>query len=261
MTSNTDDKDSSIQLYAFPTSPYAMKVGCYLAYLQLDYQFVGVSPLTFRNVRFTGKRQVPVLKIRDEWKLDSQEIGFWLEEIYPGRFLLGSSDTEREKILKLDEWVSKQLIPSMFRVIVDWPSTSIGFRNGWKLASAVHRATPMPYWVRLMWPIFIRKANFIVAMMHALDRKVPLQQSQKLLVEDFVELLEGGPYLGGMQHPTLVDLSAFPIIVFPYRFNLQGDANWVESRPVMNWISAVQQHLPDNPFLVERGQLSRVLPI
>lgn len=251
----------AIELFLFPTSPYAMKVECYLAYMQLDYQRVGVNPISFKQVDFTGKRQVPVLKIADEWKLDSQAIGVWLEDRFPGSFLLGSSETERTKILSLDNWVNEQLIPAMFRIVVDWPSMPIGFGNGWKLARAVNRSTPMPLWVRLMWPIFLRKARFITNMMNNLDRSVSLQDSQSKLVRDFEKQLNGGPFLGGRDQPSMVDLSAFPVIVFPYRFGLQGDANWLENTQVMSWIDAMRLRLPENPLLVDTVQLPREFPI
>jgi len=80
-----------IELFVFPTSPYAMKVACYLAYQQRDYQAIGVSPISFEQVAFTGRRQVPVLKIGNEWKQDSHDIGLWLEEKFPGSQLLGNS--------------------------------------------------------------------------------------------------------------------------------------------------------------------------
>jgi len=237
-----------------------MKVGCYLAYQQLDYQLIGVSPITFKQVKFTGMRQVPVLKIGDEWKLDSEEIGFWLEDKFPGSQLFGASQADRTQIVELDKWVSHRLIPVMFRSVVDWPGFSAGFTNGWKLAGAVNRATPIPRWVQLMWPLFLRRAKFILALVDTLDRSESLQQTQKKTINNFVELLDEGPFLGGRDHPSIADLSAFPIIVFPYRFGLKGGGNWLDDPTVMEWISAVQKFLPDNPFLVDSGQLRHALP-
>lgn len=260
MNTDTASKAHPIQLFAFPTSPYAMKVGCYLAYQGIEYELIGVSPITFKQVEFADKRQIPVLKIGEEWKQESTDIGLWLEEKFPGSSLLGNTESEKAEILELDKWISDQLIPSMFRVVVDWPSTSIGFSNGWRLASAVNQSSPIPRWVRMMWPVFLRKAKFINDMIDTLDRSKPLQQSQISLIDDFVNLLDGGPFLGGKERPTLADLSAFPIIVFPYRFGLMGDAKWFENTRVVDWVDAVQQHLPANPFLVKNAQLPRELP-
>jgi hypothetical protein len=35
----------NIQLLSYPTSPYAMKVGCYLKYKQLAFKFIATCPL------------------------------------------------------------------------------------------------------------------------------------------------------------------------------------------------------------------------
>ncbi len=260
MNPNPNDGVPPIQLFSFPTSPYGLKVACYLAYMGLDYQFVGVSPITFQQVDFTNKRQVPVLKIGNEWKLDSHTIGLWIEEKFPDSQLLGASAKDREEIIAIDNWVNHQLIPALFRVLVDWPTTRAGLSNGWKLGKAVNRTAPIPRWVQWMWPVFLRKAKFIVALANSTDRNVSLQDSQKKLVSDFVERLAGGPFLGGKAHPTLADLSAFAAIVFPFRLDLKGDANWMDNQLVVTWINAVQQHLPDNPFLVDSQYLPNEAP-
>lgn len=255
----TENHKLDIQLFAFSTSPYAMKVACYLAYKNIDFKFEGVSPVTFKEVSFTGRKQVPVLKINDEWRLESSEIGKWLEEKFPQRPMLGLSATERALILTIDQWVSNQLIPSMFRLVVDWPSISTGLSNGWKLAAAVNQVTPLPRWLRLMWPILLRRANFIQALMMNVDRSKTHKESQKAVISQFVEHLQSGPYLGGLKQPTLADFSAYPVIVFPYRFGLGGSENWLSEKKVSSWASLVQQHLPENPFLVPESLLVREL--
>ena len=70
------------------------------------------------------------------------------------------------------------------------------------------------------------------------------------MLDEFVTHLADGPFLGGLQQPTLADLSAYPIIAFPYRFGLQGDIDWRGNPSIANWIKAVEEHLPENPFLV-----------
>lgn len=245
-----ENSGTGIRLFSFPTSPYAMKVGCYLAYKKLDYELVGVSPITFKQVAFTDRRQVPVLSIDDDWKLESSEIGVWLDEKFPDRAILPQAQSDRDIVFEIDQWISDQLIPTMFRAVIDWPSTSAGMKNGWKLSRAVNESTPMPFWVRKMWPILIRKAPFIVHMVNDLDRTVPLKDAQLKLVDEFITHLADGPYLGDMQQPTLADLSAYPIITFPYRFGLQGDVDWRANPSISSWIKGVEEHLPQNPFLV-----------
>jgi len=255
-----DTKTQPITLLSFPTSPYGVKVACYLAYKQLDYDLVGVSPITFKQVAFTDKRQVPVLKIGDEWKLESLDIGLWLDDTFPDKPLLGTSPEQREEILAIDNWISEQLITTMFRMAVDWPSTTKGIKNGWTLARAVNAASPMPRWVRLLWPVLIRKAKFIVAMVNALDRSEPLPLAQQKVVDQFLTHLGTGPYLGGRDKLSLADLSAYAVIVFNHRLGLQGDAKWTDNPKVVKWYAEVQQHLPANPFLLEDKLLIKDFP-
>jgi len=99
-------KNMPVKLYSFPTSPYGWKVGCYLAYKQLDYEFIGVSPITYKQIAFANKKQVPVLSIGEKWMFESSDIGIWLDETFPEKPLLGKSEAEKEVILSLDKWVS-----------------------------------------------------------------------------------------------------------------------------------------------------------
>ncbi len=253
-------QETSIRLFAIPTSPFAMKVGCYLAFKKLDYELVGVNPVTFQAVRFTGARQVPILQIGEQWKLESSQIGHWIDELYPERALLGFTEEDRRQIIAQDNWVTDQLIPSLFRLSVDWPSLADGLANGWKLARAVNDATQIPAWIRLFWPILIKRANFIVAMVNEIDRSESVESMQQRLLNDFVARLEGGPFLAGMNQPTLADLSAFPIVVFAHRFGMKGSAPWFSDKNLLGWCHAVQSFLPANPFLVQDRRLIYELP-
>ena len=73
----------------------------------------------------------------------------------------------------------------------------------------------------------------------------------------FLKYLDGGPFLGGLSKPSLADLSAFPIIVFPHRFGLQGDDGWFKDQKILDWVNAVQITLPENPFLVSKALLPK----
>ena len=109
--------------------------------------------------------------------------------------------------------------------------------------------------MRFLWPVFIRRAGFIVRMTNGLDQSKTLAQLQEDNIAEFISLLGKGPYLGGRNMISLADLSAYAVIAFPYRFGLQGDADWMENSAVLEWISAVDEHLPDNPFLVDDSLL------
>ena len=67
---------SKITLYGYATSPYVRKTAAFLYYKRLDFDHVPVNPTDpAATIGFTGKTQVPVLKIGDEWKLDQSQRG------------------------------------------------------------------------------------------------------------------------------------------------------------------------------------------
>jgi len=119
-----------IQLFSYPTSPYAQKVGCYLKYKQLDYKLVAVNPLNNTEIRFTRQRQVPVLQIGNQWRKDSSELGLWLDELYPQKPIMPVDEAERDKVLLIDRWISDSLIPTSFRRAVEWESPVASILNG-----------------------------------------------------------------------------------------------------------------------------------
>ena len=62
---------TNVTLYGYPTSPYVTKVACYLKYKKIPFHFEAVNPITAKEIKFTSQRQIPVLKIGDEWRKDS----------------------------------------------------------------------------------------------------------------------------------------------------------------------------------------------
>lgn len=77
---------------------------------------LGVNPTTNDQIRFTRQPQVPVLKISDQWPKESTELGSWLDRIYPQKPILPA---ERDRILKIDKWLSVSLITTVFRGAVE----------------------------------------------------------------------------------------------------------------------------------------------
>jgi len=248
---------SQIQLFSYPTSPYAQKVNCYLKYKQLDFSFVPVNPLNNEQIRFTQQRQVPVLQIGNEWRKDSSKLGKWLDEVFPENPLLPDDVEQRNKVLAVDDWISKMLIPSGFRYAVDWQSTYNAITNGWKLARAVNNATPMPMWVRVIWPFAVKRAKFITRMVNELDRDETLAQMNSRLQAEFLNHLEGGPYLAGQSKPSLADLSAFPIVTSGYFMGMRVKQSVLQNSAIRDWAVRVHTHLPENPLLVPDDLLAK----
>jgi len=250
---------SHIQLFSYPTSPYGQKVGCYLKYKELGFKFVGVNPLTNDQIKFTRQRQVPVLQIGNEWRKESSELGLWLDEAYPDKPMLPGDESERERVLEIDKWVSDSLITGMFRGAYEWQSSYNSIRNGWKLSRAVSDATPLPRFVRLIWPFGVKRAPFIVNMVEQLDLTESMDNMIKRLQQEFIEHLAGGDFFAGRSQLTMADLSAFPIVVNAYMMGMRAKSFWLDEPEINAWAKRVSAHLPENPLLVPDKFIERRL--
>jgi len=248
---------TSIRLYSYPTSPYAQKVGCYLKYKQLDYELVGVNPMSNAEIRFTGQKRVPVLQIGDEWRMESSELGLWLDELYPEKPIMPAEESARAEILSIDQWISESLIPTIFRRAIEWENPIYSIQNGWKLSRAVHDATPLPWYVRLIWPLAVKRAPFIVNMVRGMDLTESIPDRITRLQHEFVEHLNEGPFFAGQSKPTLADLSAYPIVVSGHLMGMKNESSMLDNPVIASWSRRVQSHLPDNPLLVPDRLLMR----
>lgn len=248
---------STIQLFTYPTSPYGQKVACYLNFKKLDFRFIGVNPLTNDQIKFTRQRQVPVLQLGDEWRKESSELGLWLDEKYPENPILPASKEDRQKVLNIDQWVSDKLIPSMFRGACEWQSSVNSITNGWKLARAVNHSTPMPIYVRLIWPFGVKRAPFIVDMVKRLDLSESMDDMQLRLQNEFVSKLEAADFLGGQSQPSIADLSAFPIVVNAYMMGMRSKIFLLDKPEIKAWAIRVSDYLPTNPLLIPDKFLKR----
>jgi len=213
---------STIQLFSYPTSPFAQKVGCYLKYKQLEFKFVPVNPLTNAEIAFTRQRQVPVMQIDDEWRKESSELGIWLDDVYPDRPLLPTDQGQREQVLAVDDWVSQHVLTAIFRYAVQWQSSYYSITNGWRLARAVNNATRLPPYVRVLWPFGVKRAPFIVDMVNKMDLSESLPDMNARLQLEFVQQLASGEFLANQSQPTLADFSAFPAVVSGYMMGRLG---------------------------------------
>ena len=236
-----------------------MKVACFLNYKQLPYTFVPVDPVNPKRIKFTGQKQVPVLSIGDEWRIDSTPIGVWLNDRFADRNILGCSDEAADKIMAIDRWVSDQLIVGRFRHAVEWENTWDSLRNGWKLARAVNDATPLKLYIRWIWPFAVRRAGFIVDMVNALDLNESIADMRQRHCDEFIKHLGDGPFLGGEQAISLADLSAYPTIVSGHLMGMHADSPLLKNEHVIAWCRRVQEELPKNPLLVPDELIERPL--
>lgn len=251
---------AQIRLYGYATSPFVMKVAAYLKFKQLDYEMVPVRPVSNEQIRFTNQRKVPVLQIGEEWRTESSELGWWLDELYPEPTLDCAQEQDCFKIRDIDGWISNSLIPARFREAVDWTDQWTALRAGWRLSQIVNGHTPIPLHWRLLWPFAIRRAPFILDMVNGLDRKEPMEVMRNRVMDEFEGHLAQGPYLGGRATPSLADLSAYPVLISGWLMGLGRDYPWMARPKILHWMEAVQSHLPNNPLPCKERYIVRKFP-
>ena len=240
----------SIHLYGYATSPFVNKVATFLKYKALPYSFVHVRPVTNEAIKFTGQTQVPVLRIDGEWRKDSSPLGHWLDERFPERPLLPEDAAAQAHVEEVDAWVSDSLIPSRFRMTVDWQDAWPSIRRGWRLAEIVHSGTPLPLHWRVLWPFGVRAAPFIRRMVNRLDRSEPLDAMGRRLMDELEAHLAEGPFLASQSQVTIADLSAYVTLIMAWMIGIE-ESPWYQGRPaLLAWMARVQATLPDNPLAV-----------
>lgn len=243
----------AITLYGYTTSPFVRKVSCYLYYKGLPFTFVGVSPVEpDKTIGFTGGTQVPVLKIGEEWKTDSTPIGLWIDERFPEQPLTGTTAAQKETILKIDRWASDQFIPGMiFRAAIESNVTDAFKARAWRLADIVSSAAPMQDTVKKAWPDVLKNAQFIKDMVNELDLSEPLLAMQQRLIMELSDHLGDGPFLGGLDAPSLADFAIYPQVMFPYQVGLINDLILTQHPTLGPWLTRISETLPRNPWCVE----------
>lgn len=250
---------SDIKLYGYATSPFVRKVGCFLYYKQLDFEFVPVSPMTAaQQLEFTGGTMVPVLSIGDEHRRESSELGHWLDERFPERPLCPVAHSE--KIHEIDQWVSDTFLMSIFRGAVD-PVVNLQFRfRFWRLAALVSAHTPMPEHVRHLWPDFVANAPFVKAMGEHMDLTESPEDMAMRIGMELAAHIGDGPFMGGFDAPTMLDLAVFPQVVFGAMFGLEDQMSAARHPVIRGWIERMAAHLPENPTLVADEMRVKSIP-
>ena len=240
---------ASVKLYGYATSPFVRKTGCFLYYKGIDFTHVPVDPLApEQTIGFTGGTQVPVLEIDGEWKLESSEHAHWLDRLYPDKPLCPAEHADR--IAHIDDWVSNTFLLNIFRPAVEGkPSLDFRFR-AWRLAALVSAHTPLPAEVRHQWPDLVSQAPFIQAMAQRMNLDEPIADMQLRIGLELAEHIGEGPFMGGFEQPTMLDLAVFPQLVFGFMFGLEKQLSAAAHPTIKAWLRRVAEHLPANPTLI-----------
>ena len=237
-----------VKLFGYATSPYVRKTACFLYYKGIDFSHVPVNPIKPKaTIGHTNGTQVPVLEVDGEWKRESSDHALWLDELFPEIPLYPLE--HRAKIDEIDRWISDTFLISLFRRAIDGNITTQFLRRAWRLAALVSADTPLPWPVRLIWPVGLRKAPFIQHMGQHMDLTESHEDMQVRILSELVEHIGEGPYMGELNQPTMLDFAVFPQLVFNYMFGLEEELSAAKHPVIKGWLKRVSQHLPNNPAL------------
>jgi glutathione S-transferase len=250
----------SVKLYTYAMSPFAAKVHCFLLYKRVPFECFYINPFRLRHDLPVG-HQIPVVTIGDESRRDSTPIGLWLDEQFPELpRLLPESGDERERLLELDDWVSQRLIPGSFRL---FPGEGFDrFYNGWMLSNVMGKTASggIPAPLRAAWPFFIKRVGFVRRLLAMADDGLPLAESKRKLYRQFIEHLDGGPFVAGRTSPSLPDLAAYPQFALFYMTGFRGGEDILDYAEIMEWLARMRPYVSSMPPLVPAAVRKRELP-
>ncbi|MDX1696005.1 MAG: glutathione S-transferase family protein, partial [Ketobacteraceae bacterium] len=232
---------SRVKLYGYATSPFVIKVGVFLKYKQIPFEFVPVNPVfpSQQLKKFPGQRKVPVLTIDEEWRADSTPLGIWLDEVFPDRPILGVTPEDTQHILEMDQWVNDQLIMGQFRRATEWESFRDALHNGWTLSRIIHDSTPIPFIVRKSWPFIVKRVGFVRRYAKRVGLSEPLADMRQRQLKEFLQQLGSGPFLGARKRVSLADLSAWSSIVMPHLIGIRAESPFLNDPEVLAWCHRV----------------------
>ena len=251
---------TEIQLYGYATSPFVRKLGCCLHFKKLPFEFVPVDPTNPEQIAFTQQTQVPVLQIGNEWRNDSTPLALWLDELFPEHPIFGHNSQERALILEMDKWVTDNLILSAFRSAHESELTARFRQTAWRLAAIVSSQTPLPDEIRNAWPELLRMAPFVKHMLCDIDQTEPLPRMQQRVALELLEHLGEGPFFGGLDQPSLVDLAIYPQLVFNFMVGIEQNLKPSQVPALKQWLDNMRPYLPENPLLVPDFMIVSHLP-
>lgn len=238
-----------ITLYGYATSPFVRKTGAFLYYKGLDFTHIPVNPINpTATIGHTKQTMVPVLEIDGEWRTESSDHGHWLDAIFPDKPLC---PTEHEQIVRDNDAWASAFLHAGFRALIDTDLNAAMRARLWRFAEILNSDTPIPNEIRSRWPDLVANAPFIKAMGENMDLTESYSAMQMRLAGEFIERLKGGPFLGGLNSPSMADLAIFPNAAFSYMVGCEDEPAITKLEPLKNWFYAVAKHLPANPILVQ----------
>jgi glutathione S-transferase len=105
--------------------PYSVRVSFALAERRIAHDVVEVPPTAVRPKRFvvppefveySPKREIPMVRVGDEYRADSLSILEWLETCVPGRPLLPADEDGRARVRERTAWVDGNVFGPMIGI-------------------------------------------------------------------------------------------------------------------------------------------------
>ena len=192
------------------------------------------------QIAFTGQRTVPVVKVGDEWRLDSGPICVWLDKHFADHPIAGSDPNERRAIEKADEWVTDNIIGLLFRSTIDDDRPFSAFRNGRVLANVMRQTSgQVPWWTQFIWYRLLRQTRFVVADANKVDRSLRMQECREGILSELESRLSATGFLAGTNRPSYADMSLFAQLACASSFGLEGALAPNASEMLRKWYHGI----------------------
>ena len=115
----------SVTLFGHWICPYSVRVSFALAERGIEHDVVEVPPGAVRPegfvvppefVEHSPRREIPMVRVGDEYRADSLPILEWLEARVPGRPLLPADGDGRARVCERMAWVDANVFPPMIGI-------------------------------------------------------------------------------------------------------------------------------------------------
>lgn len=244
---------SKVTLYTYATSPYGIKVYWALIFKRIEFEIVYVNPFHQKEIEFTQQRVVPVLQVGSEWRLDSTPICLWLEELFPSQSYIGVNDLERDEIKKADDWVTRNLIGSTFRSLVDPDVRLEAFSIGRNLVKILRKTSKgVPWFMQFFWSTLLKRVPFIKKDAAMTDLSKPFSQIKSEIIDHLNQTLKSSDFLAGTDQPSYADISAFAQINFATLLDADILITSASSTEINAWYKRMEAIMPEKiePILI-----------
>lgn len=165
------------------------------------------------------------------------------------RFFHRTPNEHKTEIKQIDEWISNTYLTSIFRLAIDGEINLNRRYKAWRLAALISAHTPLPEHIRNMWPDILKLAPFIQDMAKHIDLTESHEDMHTRIISELATHIGDGPYIGGFDQPTMLDLAVYPNAIWNYMFGIDEDLRIAKNPITKAWLKNVSQHLPENPCL------------